>query len=386
MLLLNGSANRDERHFDRARSVRRPPTGAHLSFGYGLHFCLGAALARLRGASRSRRSCGGGRRGTSTPTGGRWPTPRASVGGDLPSAPDGARTPWMSNRGDSTARRRLVDRWDRPRRSSPSSDVPISSSSASGCTPTKRSARTPGAGQRRADRGHHDQRRRCAPRAGTGLRDLRRQRAGAGRGRRARLRAAPRRRGERRHDDVTALINPLAFDPPDRERARRRPPPGGASIYASGIEPGFLCDHLPLVLSTQSRPSDGPLLRDRPLRRLRRQEIMIDALGFGRPMDFEPWISCPAAIAGEFRGQIRSSPTASGSRSRRSARSRPPTDRSAHRDRVRDRRAGHVRRDPLPAIGVVDGREAIVIDHITRLARHVGPDWPNGEATSPTGS
>ena len=32
------------------------------------------------------------------------------------------------------------------------------------------------------------------------------------------------------------------------------------------------------------------------------------------------------------------------------------------------------------AIGVVDGREAIVIDHITRLARHVGTDWPIGEA------
>jgi cytochrome P450 len=48
MLLLNASANRDERHFpdpdsfDINRRVQR-----HLSFGYGLHFCLGAHLARL---------------------------------------------------------------------------------------------------------------------------------------------------------------------------------------------------------------------------------------------------------------------------------------------------------------------------------------------------
>ena len=50
MLLVNGSGNRDERHFadadrfDIHRDVKR-----HLAFGHGLHFCLGAALARLEG-------------------------------------------------------------------------------------------------------------------------------------------------------------------------------------------------------------------------------------------------------------------------------------------------------------------------------------------------
>jgi cytochrome P450 len=50
MVLLNGSGNRDDRHFaDGDRFDIHRTIDHHLSFGYGLHFCLGAALARLEG-------------------------------------------------------------------------------------------------------------------------------------------------------------------------------------------------------------------------------------------------------------------------------------------------------------------------------------------------
>ena len=51
VMLINGSATRDERAFTDADrfDIDRVPSGHNLNFGYGVHSCLGAALARMEG-------------------------------------------------------------------------------------------------------------------------------------------------------------------------------------------------------------------------------------------------------------------------------------------------------------------------------------------------
>ncbi len=179
----------------------------------------------------------------------------------------------------------------------------------------------------------------------------------------------------------TTLINPLAYVPAHRERLEAATRAGGSSIYASGIEPGFLCDQLPVILSSASRSiskihcHEIALYDDYGV-----EEIMVNALGFGQALDYEPWIMLPGAIAGEFEGQVRYIADGLGVEVSeiRETYDRRLTDQPIETafGTVEPGTCGAIR---FQAIGVVDGREAIIIDHITRLARHVGTDWPIGE-------
>lgn len=180
---------------------------------------------------------------------------------------------------------------------------------------------------------------------------------------------------------TTRLVNPSAYEPSEwRNQMAAAAKAGQVSPYASGIEPGFAADYLPLVLMTQSASIEKVhayeigLYDDYGV-----ADIMINGMGFGQPLDYEPWVSIPGAIAGEWQGQIRLVAEALGVEVEEV---RETFDRRTT-DRTFDVAFGTVEAGTcaalrMQAIGVVDGREAIVIEHVTRLAHDVAPDWPKG--------
>lgn len=180
---------------------------------------------------------------------------------------------------------------------------------------------------------------------------------------------------------TTRLVNPHSYEPADwRDQLSTAAKQGQSSLYASGIEPGFAADYLPLVLSTQSSQIEKihsyemGLYDDYGV-----PDIMSDALGFGRPLEYEPWISFPGAIAGEWQGQLELVADALGVEISqvRETFDRAVTNRTLEvaMGTVEAGTCGALR---MQAIGVVDDRDAIVIEHVTRLAHDVAPDWPHG--------
>jgi hypothetical protein len=180
---------------------------------------------------------------------------------------------------------------------------------------------------------------------------------------------------------TTRLINPHAYEPAQwRDQLAAAAKQGRVTLYASGIEPGFAADYLPLVLCTQSSSIEKihafeiALYDDYGV-----PDIMINGMGFGQPLDFEPWVGIPGAIAGEWGGQIRMVADALGVEidEVRETFDRTVTNRTLEvaMGTVEAGTCGALR---MQAIGVVDGRDAIVIEHVTRLAHDLAPDWPTG--------
>jgi hypothetical protein len=177
---------------------------------------------------------------------------------------------------------------------------------------------------------------------------------------------------------LNRLIHPSSFEPEVwREQLAQAAATGGASLYASGIEPGFAADHLVLMLATQSksiqtiRASEIALYDDYPV-----VETMRDAMGFGMPLDYTPMLAYPGTIAFQWGPGLRLIADGLGWKidEIRERLDRVATDRDLH-VAFGTAPAGTCGALRTQAIAVVDGREVITIEHVNRLAADLGLEW-----------
>jgi 2,4-diaminopentanoate dehydrogenase len=176
---------------------------------------------------------------------------------------------------------------------------------------------------------------------------------------------------------LPGLVFPPAFDATLREQLDAACTAGGTSLYVSGIEPGFAADHLVLVLSMLSRRITS----------VRTQELfsyadypvtftMFDVFGFGRPPERPCLMEIPGVQAGAWGPPVKMVAHHLGAEL--------DEVRETYEKRVTDRRlhvasgvieAGTVGAVRFETIGVIDGRDAIVIEHVNRMAPDLAPDW-----------
>jgi hypothetical protein len=179
----------------------------------------------------------------------------------------------------------------------------------------------------------------------------------------------------------TRLVYPPVYDVAARDQLAKAAAVGRASLYASGVFPGFASDQLALVLATQSSS----------IRRVRAWEIslndhypvasvMMDGMGFGRPLSFQPILSQPGFIETVWRAPIELIARGLGAELEtvhgRLDRSLTSREIEVAFGTIPAGTCGAVR---TRAMGYIGGREAIVIEHVIRMARGVAPEWPSSD-------
>jgi len=176
-----------------------------------------------------------------------------------------------------------------------------------------------------------------------------------------------------------ALLHPSTYEPTWRAQLEAAAQEGGASLYATGIEPGFAADQLPILLTTMSnsitsiRASEIAMYDTYPV-----EFMMKEVMGFGKPIDDDQaMLALPGSILSAWAPGIHLVADALGVELDEI---REEFDRAATPRTLEvacgTLEAGTVGAIRTQAIGVVHGRDAIVIEHVNRMAADLAPEWP----------
>lgn len=175
------------------------------------------------------------------------------------------------------------------------------------------------------------------------------------------------------------LYHPPSAPPELAQPLREACEVGGSSIFASGIDPGWICDTLPLFLTGVSaditeircREIFNYALYDQP-------DAVRNLIGFGGPMDATPPMLYDFALEMVWGPVVRVVADGLGlSVDRIEVHvEKRPLERTIFVDGMGEFEQGTQGAFRFEVQGIVDGNALIVMEHITRIDDACAPDWP----------
>ena len=182
---------------------------------------------------------------------------------------------------------------------------------------------------------------------------------------------------------LVALVHPKSFFAEARARLAQACERGGTSLFTSGIDPGFANDILPLVLS-------GVCGHWQELRcyeiinyaTYNQPQVLFDTMGFGKPLDSTPLLLTPGALEYAWGGSVQLLAEGLG------VKLDSVVAQYEKRPALKPIQIGShsVATGTLAALrfevkGIVQGKPAIVVEHVTRLDDALAPEWPSGNGS-----
>ncbi|GGT73496.1 MULTISPECIES: NAD(P)H-dependent amine dehydrogenase family protein [Streptomyces] len=154
---------------------------------------------------------------------------------------------------------------------------------------------------------------------------------------------------------------------------------GGGSLFASGVDPGWGNDVLPLLISGLGTTVDAVRCQEIfDYSTYEQEDSVRHLIGMGHPMGYEPLMLAPGIPAMVWGGQIRLMARALGIELEeiRETLERRPLDATVTTRTMGAFEAGTQGAVRFEVQGIVDGEPRLVVEHITRVHPSCAPDWP----------
>jgi hypothetical protein len=182
---------------------------------------------------------------------------------------------------------------------------------------------------------------------------------------------------------VVPLVHPASFFPEVRDKLAASCARGNTSFFTSGIDPGFANDVLPLTLTGLcERWEEVRILEIINYATYDQPQVLFDTMGFGQPLDHVPLLLTPGTLAFAWGGTLRLLADGLGvtlDEIRQVYERRPAT--RPLQVLGRTVAPGTMAALRFEVQGVVNGRPALVIEHVTRLDDELAPEWPQGSGS-----